>query len=766
LTASAQTYVNHNVASRLQTVTSADELDGILSELAFNPDSRWTRTQVLFYLADTFHSLAEEYFNGERVIVPDRKPLCLEAVDPVRLRDIVASVLLHEEDPIRNASAVAGDFATLPSPDHTGAPSLGEMNAPPPIDDADVIGNVLQALKQEALTVDTRAPKRYRLTGGRCVASEGDHFVYTFQWSSEPEPFVPGELRIGSTRIDARVGLQGDDDRTFQIWASTFLGIRVDSAVFSIDPTFLLRTLYAKLRPWTESLSGSSGVASDLFSSPESFAYGDVAPVAGLNLPQSIALSVAAASRRSYVWGPPGTGKTTCLGRLIRRLVDDGKRVLVLSPYNIAVDEAVLAAERCGGWKESDIVRVGRISEAVRRRHIDLDSHLEQCARKSGLLAKTRQLHASVMRELAHKERPTPGTIRKCVEELGEAVIAAGRGGDSATVKQVETATRIIRSEFRAPELEIINGARVVATTVALSMISAAVMRGSFDHVVVDEASVIRVPEALFIALSTQCKLSFFGDPRQLPPIVANRTPESDRWLKRNPFDMAQIATAADAAGTCVLLTIQHRMAAPIRELISSLFYEGKLEDGTVPRDGRVVLVDTSNTSAKATTRWIKMSQSKENLVHRGVVAGLMMAVRRKHPAYSILVLSPYRAQKKAYERESTTNRISHSRFATVHTSQGTEADVVILDLVISPGRGKSRFMNERLSPDFINLVNVAMSRAKHELLIVGHAGYIAEEYKGGLVHKILNHVRSNGVVLTVPGDLRMGKLFAKTWAQ
>ena len=60
---------------------------------------------------------------------------------------------------------------------------------------------------------------------------------------------------------------------------------------------------------------------------------------------QREALEIALSSSLTYVWGPPGTGKTTrVLTVLLRILLDLGKRVLLVAPTNTALDNALLAA--------------------------------------------------------------------------------------------------------------------------------------------------------------------------------------------------------------------------------------------------------------------------------------------------------------------------------------------------------------------------------------------------------------------------------------
>ncbi|MEL7171321.1 MAG: AAA domain-containing protein, partial [Bacteroidota bacterium] len=57
----------------------------------------------------------------------------------------------------------------------------------------------------------------------------------------------------------------------------------------------------------------------------------------------------------AVVHGPPGTGKTWLLARVVRRLVDEGERVWTLADSNAAVDHLALQAAAAG----VDVVRVG-----------------------------------------------------------------------------------------------------------------------------------------------------------------------------------------------------------------------------------------------------------------------------------------------------------------------------------------------------------------------------------------------------------------------
>ncbi|MEV6209596.1 AAA domain-containing protein [Kitasatospora sp. NPDC051914] len=92
-------------------------------------------------------------------------------------------------------------------------------------------------------------------------------------------------------------------------------------------------------------------------------AGGRPAPVglpAGVLLPaQDLAYRACLGSGLWLVWGPPGTGKTSVLKRAISDLIADGKRVLLVSATNIAVDNALLGVVKERRHAPGQLVRVG-----------------------------------------------------------------------------------------------------------------------------------------------------------------------------------------------------------------------------------------------------------------------------------------------------------------------------------------------------------------------------------------------------------------------
>ncbi len=60
-----------------------------------------------------------------------------------------------------------------------------------------------------------------------------------------------------------------------------------------------------------------------------------------LNERQRMAVEHALASDVTFIWGPPGTGKTEVVSRIVEGSLRQGLRVLFLAPSNIAVDQAL-----------------------------------------------------------------------------------------------------------------------------------------------------------------------------------------------------------------------------------------------------------------------------------------------------------------------------------------------------------------------------------------------------------------------------------------
>ncbi len=94
----------------------------------------------------------------------------------------------------------------------------------------------------------------------------------------------------------------------------------------------------------------------------------DFKPISTKNFTNTQELAVKRAlgnNKLTFIQGPPGTGKTTVIVEIILQMLERGKRILVTSTTNVAVDNAL---EKLLKFKQKGIVRVGSrcYSEAIK----------------------------------------------------------------------------------------------------------------------------------------------------------------------------------------------------------------------------------------------------------------------------------------------------------------------------------------------------------------------------------------------------------------
>jgi hypothetical protein len=116
--------------------------------------------------------------------------------------------------------------------------------------------------------------------------------------------------------------------------------------------------LIVKLREGIARL-GDAGLAHDLAAGRLAAAPERPRPVAGFTVEQRQSLESCLGIGVRLVWGPPGTGKTRVLSEAIGELVRAGRRVLLVSATNIAVDNALLGVVDTRRYEPGVLVRVG-----------------------------------------------------------------------------------------------------------------------------------------------------------------------------------------------------------------------------------------------------------------------------------------------------------------------------------------------------------------------------------------------------------------------
>jgi len=289
----------------------------------------------------------------------------------------------------------------------------------------------------------------------------------------------------------------------------------------------------------------------------------------------------------------------------------------------------------------------------------------------------------------------------------------------------------------------------VAGTLVGIGRRAAGVVQNMYDWVIIDEAG-RAAPSELAVALQTGRRILLVGDHKQLPPTFSQEVREAvshklgyaqDSRAFASDFERLFDSRYGKTVGTS--LREQYRMAPAIGELVSEVFYEGKLATGRdasnldtslLPRqlEREVVWVDTSTlgkagleyTSPDRIDCWneaeaeVVMGVLKSIVLNKALLKALREDLQPGHPIIGVICM--YSRQRELLNRMKAEARWMPAdvrrlvKVDTVDSYQGKENRIVILSTVRN---------NPQLNPGFLrssNRINVAMSRAMERLVVVG----------------------------------------------
>ncbi|MDG7001137.1 MAG: AAA family ATPase, partial [Nitrososphaerota archaeon] len=251
-----------------------------------------------------------------------------------------------------------------------------------------------------------------------------------------------------------------------------------------------------------------------------------------------------------------------------------------------------------------------------------------------------------------------------------------------------------------------------------------------FDLCIVDEASKATPTETL-VPMTRARRWVLVGDSRQLPPFVDDQLNESEilsafsierQGLSETLFGRFETLLPEESRAS---LDIQHRMVPAIGELISHCFYRGRLKSADKAWDpvfskllGKpVVWLTTSSYSNRGE---VKSGLTFTNAFETKMITELLvrlenLAEGRERPL-TVAVLAGYLGQRHLLARSLATHKFKNLEIEcnTVDAVQGREAFITIYSLTRSNEAGQLGFLGET------RRLNVALSRAKHYLVIVG----------------------------------------------
>ena len=257
-----------------------------------------------------------------------------------------------------------------------------------------------------------------------------------------------------------------------------------------------------------------------------------------------------------------------------------------------------------------------------------------------------------------------------------------------------------------------------------------------WDFVIIDEASMITLPNIVnVIYRQTQAKIIIAGDPFQISPI--SRVPE---WQDENIYTMVNLNSFKEPQTEphnfpIVKRETQYRSIPTVGKIFSVFTYDDLLQHHRTHEEQKVLKIDNVDFKALNVIKFPvakfesifkpnSLEGSKYHIYSALFTVELVLHIAKERMAkqeefFRIGIICPYRAQSDIIERiisqEFTNNEFVEISVGTIHGFQGDECDAIFT--IFNPPNyikgNPDMFLNKH------NILNVAISRARDYLFVL-----------------------------------------------
>ena len=437
----------------------------------------------------------------------------------------------------------------------------------------------------------------------------------------------------------------------------------------------------------------------------------------GLDESQKNCLKQSLSNDITYIWGPPGTGKSHTLARVLLNLYNRNEKTVICSIANVAVDGLLLKTvdvfkddyftkKRKDLLAERKIVRIGfsqsdeiRNTPEIKFENLDL------------------KLIASKLDFLDDK-----------INEFNEGALTEKKEIELSKLKSNRIS---LKNELQRESKKLLKDSKMIFLTASKDILDDAVNELEIDNLVIDEGSMMSIPLLLAIGHKVKKRIIIAGDFRQLGPVALSGSLNAKRWLHSDLFTL--LSKSQDKPNVnhpaLTMITNQRRSHTEIAELINGPFYENRLQTinqlhhylakDCPPSKGHVSFIELPNDETNQSG--FSRTKSKYNSLSRiKTLESIKKIIENSPPVKTIGIITPYRQQVIDYQKnllDFNDNPIK-IKVGTIHTFQGSECDIIFWDMV-DTGSQPVGSLYKGVTGE--KLVNVAVSRAKSKLVIVGY---------------------------------------------
>ena len=482
-------------------------------------------------------------------------------------------------------------------------------------------------------------------------------------------------------------------------------------------------------------------------------------------------------SKISLIQGPPGTGKSTVIVDIICNLVNNGKKVLVCTQSVAPVEELYYKvsgrsegkqisspvmvhghAIRCAYLRDNDSIELsGSVKERIGMMK-DMRLFLSDLHKQN---KKAESSHSNSDESSKEKtdvvKLQNSQAAERILSQFPETILPAYQAIEETLSEYINALSRKDVEDYYADEQILQKDAIDVVFGTCIGVGVSRILREvRFDTLILDEAGKANYAETL-VPMMMANEYILVGDDKQLPPytnkelvkeMALNNMEEKEHSeevdINEDETLRMGINSIMENVGQSLfgdlrerlpsahttLLTKQFRMHPEIGDFVSKLFYEGKVisipkaEDRTVNIEGLerpIMFIDTSGLGEKVKETRIGTSLYNDGeikVIEEELVDKLQAAKRVKR---TVGILSPYGAQVMRMREQFKKYGLDKDIF-TIDSIQGEEYDIVVFSFVRNTNYGNLNFI------DSLNRLNVSFSRAKCNLIMVGHLDTLHNE--------------------------------------